>query len=66
MHLRRIILIVFVLVLSYFLGKSHCQLKNSTQQLRKVKHVTQLEKEIMAEPPVGKADLLELMRRSKF
>ena len=66
MHLRRIILIALVLILSYFLGYSQCQFKNSTQQLGKIKHVSQLEKEIMAQPPVGKSDLLELMHRSKF
>ena len=66
MQLYKIILFAWVIIFSYFLGYSQCQIKTSTQKLKEIKYATKQEKEIMAQPHADKSDLLELMRHSKF
>ena len=66
MRLYKIAIWAVVLIFSYFLGHSQCQIKNATQKLKEVQYVSKQEKEIMAQPHADKSDLLELMRHSKF
>ena len=66
MRLYKVAIWALALILSYFLGGSHCQIQNSTQKLKEVKYATKQEKEIMSQPHADKFDLLKLMRNSKF
>ena len=66
MYLQKVIILALLLLFSYFLGQSQCQVTASTQQLEEIKNVRKVEKKVLAQPSASKSELLKLMRNGKF
>lgn len=62
----RIGLVVALIGLSFWLGRTDCQKTTAFKQIREIKYVAFQKAEISARPHAAKSELLELMRRGKL
>ena len=63
---RKVILLAILLLFSYFLGRSHCQVDTKIKEVEVIKYVKSKQEEILSRPHASKLKLLELMRANKL
>ncbi len=64
--LRKALILAMLLLFSYFLGRSHCQVDTVIKEVEVVKYVKFKQEEILSRPNASKLKLLELMRSGEL
>ena len=64
--LRKVLILAMLLLFSYFLGRSHCQVDTIVKKVEVIKYVKSKQEEILSRPHASKLKLLELMRANKL